>query len=72
MPATIPVGAFIFGAILILIAIVGGGFEIFDVKISGTVGKTGRFIAGLLGAIFIVLGLGLYLLGSSADFVQGR
>ena len=47
--------SFIFGAILLAVAILGGGFEVKEIKISNvSVGV--RIIAGIVGLFFIVLG----------------
>jgi len=47
--------SFIFGAILLAVAILGGGFEVKEIKVSNvTVGV--RIIAGIVGLFFIVLG----------------
>jgi hypothetical protein len=57
MPETIETGAFVFGAVLVLLALVSGGFKIFGAEISGTAGKLGRVIAFFLGLIFLGVGL---------------
>jgi len=47
--------SFIFGALLLAVAILGGGFEIKEIKVSNvTLGV--RVISGLVGVLFIVLG----------------
>ena len=47
--------SFIFGAILLAVAILGGGFEVKEIKVSNvSVGV--RIIAGIVGLFFIVLG----------------
>jgi len=47
--------SFIFGAILLAVAILGGGFEIKEIKVSNV--TTGvRLVAGIVGLIFIALG----------------
>jgi chemotaxis protein histidine kinase CheA len=56
-PITIQVLAFVFGALLILIGIVGGGFEIKELKIP-KVSIAGRVIAGLIGSFFFVVAFG--------------
>jgi hypothetical protein len=57
MPPTVAVAAFIFGAILVLVALLGGGFKLFGADIPGPVGKSGRTIAGVLGGVLMVVGL---------------
>jgi cytochrome c-type biogenesis protein CcmH/NrfG len=57
MPGTIPIAAFVLGAVLLLIAIVGGRFKIFGAEISGVAGRTGRIVAGLAGGLLISFGL---------------
>lgn len=57
MPENLIITAFIFGAILILLALVGGRFKVFGAEISGTVGKLARTIAFGLGAIIITFTL---------------
>jgi len=52
---TLPMMSFIFGALLLAVGILGGGFEVKEVKVSN-VTTTGRILAGLFGAAFIVLG----------------
>lgn len=50
--------AFLFGAILLGVAVVGGGFELKELKVP-KVSWFPRFISALLGMFFIVLGIGL-------------
>ncbi len=56
------IAVFGFGAILLLVAIIGGGFEVREFKIP-KVGWAARLIAGFAGAVFVLIGFGL----SSAD-----
>ncbi len=52
---TLQTMSFIFGALLLAVAILGGGFEIKEIKVSNvTLGV--RVISGLVGVLFIVLG----------------
>jgi hypothetical protein len=53
---TLQTMSFIFGAILLAVAILGGGFEIKEVKVS-KVTMAGRVSAGIVGLFFIGLGL---------------
>jgi hypothetical protein len=52
---TLQTMSFIFGAILLAVAILGGGFEIKEIKVSN-VTPTVRVIAGIAGLVFIGLG----------------
>src|SRR5262245_55479982 len=56
MPQTLNVGAFVFGAILVHVALLGGRFKLFGAEVSDTVGLPGRTLAGLIGAVLIGLG----------------
>jgi hypothetical protein len=52
---TLQAMSFIFGAILLAVAILGGGFEIKEIKVSNvTIGV--RIVAGIAGLLFIGLG----------------
>jgi hypothetical protein len=57
MPQTIEIGAFVLGAVLLLLALVSGGFKIFGAEISAAANKPARVIAFLLGLSFIGLGI---------------
>jgi hypothetical protein len=59
MPQNLHIAAFVFGAVLILISLVGGRFRIFGAEISDQVGKVGRTLAFLLGLVFILLPFGM-------------
>lgn len=59
MPQSITIAAFVFGAVLILLSLIVGKFELFGAKVDGTVGRTGRIIAFLLGIFLIGKGLNL-------------
>jgi hypothetical protein len=63
VPESITIAAFVFGAVLLLVAIVGGPFKIFGAEISGKAGGFGRSFAGLLGVVLVFVGL--FGLGSS-------
>lgn len=54
----IDVMAFCLGAVLLLVGLLGGGFELKEVKFP-SVGKTLRLITVVIGAFFISLGIGL-------------
>jgi hypothetical protein len=49
---------FIFGAFLVLTAILGGGFEVRELKIP-TVSVVVRILSGVSGLVFVVIGIGL-------------
>ena len=57
MPQSITIAAFVLGAVLLLIAILRGGFKIFGAEVDGTAGRFGRIFAGLLGTVLIAIGL---------------
>ncbi len=57
MPPSITIAAFVLGAVLILIALLGGGFKIFGAEVTGKTGWVGRVVAGLAGTILIAVGI---------------
>jgi hypothetical protein len=57
MPENIAMAVFVFGAVLLLISLLGGGFKIFGAEVTGAVGPTGRIIAGVGGAVVLIVGL---------------
>jgi hypothetical protein len=57
MPQNITIAAFVLGAVLLLIAILRGGFKIFGAEVDGTAGRFSRIFAGLLGVILTGIGL---------------
>jgi hypothetical protein len=58
MPENLKIGAFVFGAILVLIAILGGNFRLFGADVASTVSNPLlRFMAFALGAIFLVVAM---------------
>jgi len=57
VPQSITIAAFVFGAVLLLIAILRGSFKIFGAEVAGTAGGFGRAFAGLLGVVLICVGL---------------
>ncbi len=60
MPPSITIGSFVLGAVLLLVAILGGGFKIFGAEVSGNTGTLGRLVAGTLGIILISIGFSGY------------
>ncbi|TWA99881.1 PAN domain-containing protein [Bradyrhizobium stylosanthis] len=63
---TLPTMSFIFGALLLAVGILGGGFEVKEVKVSN-VTTTARILAGVVGAAFIVLGFWLPSLPTTSE-----
>ena len=62
MPDNIKIGAFVFGAILVLIAILGGNFKLFGAEVASTVSNRWlRFISFILGTALVVLTLDIKL-----------
>jgi hypothetical protein len=58
MPQSITIGAFIFGAILVLIAILGGNFKLFGAEIATTISNPFlRFLAFMLGVVFLLISI---------------
>jgi hypothetical protein len=57
MPQSILIAIFVLGAVLILIAIVGGKFKIFGAEVSGNVGRAGRAVSAVIGTVLIIFGL---------------
>jgi len=57
LPQSITIAAFVFGAVLLLIALLGGGFKIFGAEVSGKAGAFGRPVAGITGMVLLLLGL---------------
>ncbi len=57
MPQSITIAAFVFGAVLLLIAIIGGRFKIFGAEVSEVAGRKGRIVAAVAGIVFIAIGL---------------
>jgi hypothetical protein len=52
---TIELLAFVFGIVLLFIAIVGGGFELRELKVP-RVGRVARIVSAMAGVIFLALG----------------
>jgi hypothetical protein len=52
---TLQTMSFIFGALLLAVGILGGGFEVKEIKVSN-VSTSVRIFAGLVGLVFVVLG----------------
>jgi hypothetical protein len=53
MPANLGIAGFVLGAILLLVAILGGKFEIFGAKVDGQVGFIPRVVALMAGIVFL-------------------
>lgn len=56
MPPSLAIGAFVLGAVLLLISLVRGNFKLFGAEVSGTAGGFARIIAFLAGVTLIVTG----------------
>ncbi|HSZ52428.1 MAG TPA: rhodanese-like domain-containing protein [Caulobacteraceae bacterium] len=50
MPQTLTIGIFVLGAVMLLLALVSGGFKIFGSEMPGVVNRSARVIAFLIGA----------------------
>lgn len=59
MPASLSIAIFIFGAVLLLIGLLGGAFKLFGTEVTGTVGPCVRIAALILGGGFIAWGLAI-------------
>lgn len=59
MPQTLAIGAFVLGAVLLLIAVLKGGFKIFGAEVSSSAGTGGRVVAGVLGLVLLLTGFAL-------------
>ena len=57
MPENIAIAAFVLGAVMLLISIVGGQFKLFGAEVTAKVGPSGRILAGIAGAILIGFGI---------------
>ena len=56
MPQTIEIGAFVLGAVLLLLALASGSVKIFGAELSGASNRLARVLAFALGLLFIGLG----------------
>lgn len=57
MPQSVIIGAFVFGAVLLLIALTGGNFKLFSAEISVRVSSGGRAVAGIIGVVLLCIGV---------------
>jgi len=57
MPESLTIAAFVFGAVLILLSLVGGEFKLYGAEVSGKASKFGRVVAFALGVGLIIMGL---------------
>jgi len=58
MPEDLKIGAFVFGAILVLIALLGGNFKLFGAEVAATISNRFlRFVAFALGTTFLVVAM---------------
>lgn len=59
MPQSLSIGAFAFGAVLILLSLGIGKFKLFGAEVEGKVGRVARVIALLFGVLLVLTGLSL-------------
>ena len=59
MPQSLGIGAFVFGAVLVLLSLLIGKFKLFGAEVDGTVGKVGRVVAFFFGVYLISISLNL-------------
>jgi hypothetical protein len=58
MPENLKIGAFVFGAVLVLIALLGGNFKLFGAEVAATTSNRFlRLVAFALGATFLVVAI---------------
>jgi hypothetical protein len=57
MPASISSASFVIGAVLLFVALLGGGFKLFGAEVSGTTTTRKRLSAGVLSVPFLALAL---------------
>lgn len=57
MPPTLAIGAFVLGGVLLLISVLGGNFELFGAKVTGSARGVARFVSFVAGVTLIVTGL---------------
>lgn len=57
MPSSLAIAAFVLGAVLLLVALLKGGFKIFGAEVSGTAGAGGRIFAFVAGLVLLGVGL---------------
>jgi len=57
MPQNITTAAFVLGAVLLLISLLGGGFKIFGAEVRSSVSGWGRVTSFILGVFFLIVGL---------------
>ena len=53
MPQTLIIGIFVLGAVMLLLALVSGGFKIFGSELPGVAGRPGRVIAFVIGVLLV-------------------
>jgi hypothetical protein len=72
MPQSVVIGLLVLGGVLLLVAVTGGNFKIFGAEVESRISSAPvRFLSGLLGALFILLCLGLSGVGSDAKAHTG-
>jgi hypothetical protein len=53
MPQTLTIGIFVLGAVMLLLALVSGGFKVFGSEMPGVVNRSARVLAFLIGALLV-------------------
>jgi hypothetical protein len=56
MPQNIALAAFIFGGVLLLLAVSSGSFKVFGAEMSGAVGRGPRIASGVIGVLLLCFG----------------
>jgi len=73
MPSSVAIGLIVLGGVFLLVAIVGGNFSIFGAQISTKVTSGAmRFLAGILGLVFVALAVGSLTLGDKTNEPSGK
>jgi len=57
VPPTLAIGAFVLGGVLLLISVLGGNFELFGAKVTGSARGVARFVSFVAGVTLIITGL---------------
>jgi hypothetical protein len=66
VPTSVALGAFVLGAVLLLVAVLGGNFSIFGTNIPAKIGPVARSFSGVLALAFISFGM------LTGDVANGR
>lgn len=57
MPENVPLALVVVGAVLLLIALLGGRFKLFGAEVQGTVGRASRWLSGFAGVALIAVAI---------------